>query len=359
MAAFVDEALIYVKAGDGGNGAVAWRREPHVPKGGPAGGDGGNGGNVVLMAEENKSTLLDFKYRPHIRAEHGQNGMTKNMFGRGGKDVIAKVPIGTCAVDEETGEPICDLTEAGQTFVLCKGGSGGHGNSRFATASRQAPDFAKPGLPGEERTVRLSLKLMADVGLLGFPNAGKSTFLGAVSAARPKIADYPFTTLVPQLGVVRTPDEGGGFVLADIPGLIEGAADGAGLGHRFLKHLERVRVVLHLVEPPIEGVEPTEEEEGTSRLLLRYRALRDELENYSEELASLPEVVAVTKLDVKSTEDPEVKAFLDAMAAANKTVHHISSVDHSGLDELVYALEALVHPPESSGAEPFDPLKRA
>jgi GTP-binding protein len=353
MAAFIDEALVHVKAGDGGDGAVAWHREPYVPNGGPAGGDGGDGGDVILEADENISTLLDYKYKPHLRAPDGEKGKTKNMFGRGGEDIVARLPVGTQAVDAETGEVICDLTEHGERQVVCKGGSGGHGNARFATASRQAPDFAKPGLPGEERDVRLVLKLMADVGLLGYPNAGKSTFLSKVSAARPKIADYPFTTLVPQLGVVQV-DDGHSFVLADIPGLIEGAADGAGLGTQFLKHLERVRVLLHLVEPPLPGTDP----EDTSRLLVRYRQLRTELDQYGHDLASLPEVVAVTKKDIIRTDDPEVSAFLEAMERAGTHVHMVSSATGEGVEELVRAVYRVVRPTLEK-REPYDPLKRA
>ena len=256
MSAFIDEALLYAKAGDGGNGAIAWRREAHVAKGGPAGGDGGDGGDVVIVGDDGIGSLLDFKYKPRLVAKSGEGGRGKKQAGHFGPEIVARVPLGTQVFDGDTDELLCDIVEHGQRFIVCRGGSGGFGNARFATPSRQAPEFANPGTEGEEKNLRLELKLMADVGLLGFPNAGKSTFVARVSAARPKIADYPFTTLVPQLGVVRVPGtnkaDGQSFVIADIPGVIEGAAEGAGLGLQFLKHLERVRVLLHLVEVPLE-----------------------------------------------------------------------------------------------------------
>ena len=371
MSAFVDEATIYVKAGDGGNGAVAWRREKFVPRGGPAGGDGGNGGDIILLADEGMNSLIDYRYQPHINAEDGQGGQSKNMFGKAGDDKIVRVPVGTQAFDKETGVLVCDLTHEGQREILCKGGSGGFGNSRFTNASRQAPDFAKPGTPGELRTVRLSLKLMADVGLLGFPNAGKSTFLASVSAAKPKIASYPFTTLVPKLGVVRISD-GEAFVLADIPGLIEGAAEGAGLGIRFLKHLERVRVLLHVLETPHDALD--EEYTGESRLLKRYNALRGELERYDESLASLDEVVVLNKTDIAQDDDNnEIADFESALKAQGKTLHRMSAATSEGtlaLSRVLYerskaarlALKSANEKPapesDVSAKKTYDPLKR-
>lgn len=281
---FVDEVKLYAKAGDGGNGAVSWRREACVPMGGPAGGDGGDGGNVILEADEGLHSLLDYHYVFKLEAKNGQNGRSKNQYGAIGEDIISKVPIGTQVFDFDTLNLLADFTTHGQREVICQGGSGGFGNTRFATATRQAPDFAKPGLPGEEHNLLLSLKLMADVGLLGFPNAGKSTLLSRMSAARPKIAEYPFTTLTPQLGVVRGPDYHT-FVMADIPGLIEGASQGVGLGFRFLKHLERVRVLCHLLEPSDEIWE-------------RYQIIRQELAEFNAELCTLPELVVLTKADI-------------------------------------------------------------
>jgi GTPase len=357
---FIDEVLLHAKAGDGGNGAVAWRREAHVPKGGPAGGDGGDGGDVVLVAESGIHSLLDFKYNPHLHAKNGGQGRGKKQAGSFGEPAIAKVPIGTQVFDADTGELLADLTDHGQRVVVCKGGSGGFGNSRFATPSRQAPEFAKPGLAGEERNLRLELKLMADVGLLGFPNAGKSTFLSRVSAARPKIAAYPFTTLVPQLGVVKVDgDKPGGrnFVVADIPGLIEGAAEGAGLGVQFLKHLERVRVLLHLVEVPLEIAASTtaawdDDESGGSHhktrgpvdLVERYEALRSELQRFNEDLAAVPEVVAINKIDLvgsglddaKKLDD--VKKLAKHLAKKGITLHFVSGASGQGLRELVFTL---------------------
>ncbi|MCP4502013.1 MAG: GTPase ObgE [Deltaproteobacteria bacterium] len=257
---FIDEVTVFCRAGKGGNGCVAWRREAGVPMGGPSGGDGGNGGHIAFVADEGLHSLLDHKYNPHIRADGGEDGRSKNQFGKKGETVLVKVPVGTQIFDKETGELLHDFTDADVEVQLLKGGSGGHGNARFTSSTRQSPDFAKPGLEGEDKILRLSLKLLADVGLLGFPNAGKSTFLSRVSAAQPKIADYPFTTLTPQLGVVEV-ERYYTFVMADVPGLIEGASEGLGLGHQFLKHLERVRVLCHLIEAPVDytGVYPERE----------------------------------------------------------------------------------------------------
>jgi GTPase len=365
MATFVDEAVIQARAGDGGDGIVAWRREAHVSKGGPAGGDGGDGGDVVFVADENAHSLLDFKYKPHLTAGSGQQGRGKGQSGSRGDDAVARVPIGTQVFDVDTGAKVADLTENGQRVVVCKGGNGGFGNQNFATPSRQAPEFAKPGLPGERRTLRLSLKLMADVGLLGFPNAGKSTFLAAVSAARPKIADYPFTTLVPQLGVVRL-DDTTEYVVADVPGIIEGAAEGAGLGIRFLKHLERVRVLLHLIEVPLEYTVDAVEVEGVMvppKLTDRYTTLRAELERFSDELAALPEIVAVSKIDLlpgDAAQHADVKALAKLLKKKGVPLRFLSAATKQGVPEMVRFLADRVQAaraPEDTGPQGFDPLR--
>jgi GTPase len=291
VAAFIDQARIRVKAGDGGKGAIAFRREKFVPKGGPAGGDGGNGGSVVLQADEGLSTLLDYRYRNEYRAHSGEPGGSKDMYGRRGEELVLRVPAGTQVYDQASGELLADLKAHGQRLVVAQGGQGGRGNIHFATSVDRAPRRAEPGRPGEEREVRLELKLLADVGLLGFPNVGKSSLIARISAARPKIADYPFTTLVPNLGVVRLPGDRT-FVVADVPGLIEGAHAGAGLGHRFLRHLERTRLLVHLLEvSPAPGRGP----------LRDYRALRKELALYDQALAARPEIVVLNKIDLPET----------------------------------------------------------
>jgi len=295
MSNFIDEVKVSVKAGDGGDGAVAFRREKFVPKGGPAGGDGGNGGDVILLVDEGMSTLLDFRYKHNYRAEDGIGGGVKDMYGRAGKDLILKVPSGTQIRDHGTGSLIADLRVHGEVFVLAKGGRGGWGNIHFATSTNRAPRRAAPGLAGEERLAQFELKLLADVGLVGFPNAGKSSFISRVSAARPKIADYPFTTLTPNLGMVGLSGERS-FVLADVPGLIEGAHKGAGLGHQFLRHLERTRVLLFLLDvSPDPARYPLEDYETLSR----------ELELYDPALASRPRVVALNKMDLPDTQAVE------------------------------------------------------
>jgi GTP-binding protein len=316
---FIDEAVIHVKAGDGGNGAAAFRREHGVPHGGPSGGDGGDGGSIVIVADPQLASLLDFKYLRSYTADRGEDGRTKDQYGAAGEDLIVRVPVGTVIYPDTEGvEPLADLAEPGARFVLARGGTGGRGNMHFATPWNQAPRTAEPGTPGEALTVRLSLKLLADVGLLGMPNVGKSTFISHVSRARPKIADYPFTTLVPNLGVVRLSDDRT-FVIADIPGLIEGASEGAGLGHQFLRHVERCRVLLHVVEDvtyfgPDVPRTPLDD----------YRAINAELARYAPELAAKPQVVALNKIDAATPEAIEAhkRAFLDdgiellAMSAA-------------------------------------------
>jgi GTP-binding protein len=322
---FIDEVKIWVKAGRGGDGAATFRREPFVPRGGPSGGDGGNGGSVLLVADEGLSTLLDLSYQQRYVAENGGNGQGRDKFGKAGPDLIVRVPVGTTVRDDGTGELLADLTENQQRFVAGQGGTGGRGNIHFATSTYQSPTKAEEGTPGQERTLRLELKLLADVGLLGYPNAGKSTFISAVSRARPKIADYPFTTLTPHLGVVSLSD-GRSFVLADIPGLIEGASEGHGLGHRFLKHVERCRVLLHLIE-----VSPDPERDP----LRDYDIINRELERYDPELARRPQVVALSKLDVSRSDYDHWKA---EFAARGIALHAVSSVTREGLKELLEAL---------------------
>lgn len=290
---FVDEAVIRVEAGDGGNGCASFRREKYIPKGGPDGGDGGDGGDVYLLADENLNTLIDYRFERSFRAERGENGRGSNCTGKRGQDITLKVPVGTRAVDDETGETLGDLTQHGQKMLVAKGGFHGLGNTRFKSSVNRTPYQKTPGTPGEKRELRLELMLLADVGMLGMPNAGKSTFIRAVSAARPKVADYPFTTLVPSLGVVRMDSERS-FVVADIPGLIEGAADGAGLGIRFLKHLERCRVLLHIIDiNPVDGSDPAE----------NARIIVSELEQYSEMLAAKPRWLVFNKVDLMSEEE--------------------------------------------------------
>jgi len=323
---FVDEASISVEAGNGGNGCLSFRREKYVPRGGPDGGDGGDGGDVVLIADAQVDTLLEFRFRPLLRAERGRHGEGSDCAGRSGEDLLVPVPVGTTVL--EGGRVLADLVEAGQRWVVARGGRGGRGNARFKSATHQAPRRADPGQPGERRSLRLELKLLADVGLLGFPNAGKSTLVSRVSAARPKIADYPFTTLAPCLGVV---DRGGfrSFVIADIPGLIEGAHRGAGLGDRFLRHVERCRLLLHLVDP-------TDPERDA---VLGVESLEDELRLYSAALAEKPRILVVTKAD--AAQDPAPLDRLRELAAARGIEFHlISSVTGRGLVELVGAVGA-------------------
>jgi GTP-binding protein len=312
---FIDEAVIDVEAGHGGSGLVSFRREKYVPKGGPDGGDGGKGGDVAIEVDPNLSTLQDFRYRTRYRAGRGEHGGGNNRSGAEGEDVVLRVPSGTLVREAETGELIVDLTQAGERAVVARGGRGGKGNAFFARSTRQAPRFAQEGEPGESRRIALELKLLADVGLVGSPNAGKSTLLSRVSAARPRIADYPFTTLTPNLGVV-SPDAERSFVMADIPGLIEGASQGRGLGVRFLRHIERTRVLCFLID--VTHPDPRAE----------YESLKAELGAWSPALLALPRVVAWSKADLG--EPPSTVAFQDAAAT-----HVISSVTGRGLDALV------------------------
>ncbi|MFC0819660.1 Obg family GTPase CgtA [Moraxella marmotae] len=290
---FIDEAVISVKAGDGGNGIVSFRREKFVPKGGPDGGDGGKGGDVYAIADDNTNTLVDYRYTRKFEARRGENGGSKNCSGKGADDVYLAVPIGTTIIDTDLDVVIGDLTEKGQKILIAKGGDGGFGNTRFKSSTNQAPRKATPGFPGEAKNIKLELKVVADVGLIGLPNAGKSTFIRQVSAARPKVADYPFTTLVPNLGVVDVGTHQS-FVMADIPGLIEGASDGAGLGIRFLKHVARTRRLLHIVDvQPIDGSDPV----ANAQIIL------NELAKFSHELSQLPQILVLNKLDQIAEED--------------------------------------------------------
>jgi GTPase len=322
---FVDYTEIQVIAGTGGSGAEAFRREMGVAFGGPSGGDGGRGGSVILQADSQLWTLLDFRYQQHYRAERGQHGQGKNRTGKDGPDLILRVPVGTIVRDAESGDVLGEMTESGQEIVVAKGGRGGRGNARFATPTRQAPRHWEPGAEGEERRIALELKLIADVGLVGQPNAGKSTLLAAVSAASPKIADYPFTTLTPNLGVVSLPGTRT-FVIADIPGIIEGAHEGRGLGHRFLRHIERTRTLAYLIPLDAEDVQA------------EYELLRGELRRYSDELADKPHCIILTKADVLAAAD-EAPRVESAAAWGQFT---ISAVARRGLNELMEALWARV-----------------
>ena len=321
---FIDKAAIWVKAGDGGNGCVSFRREKYIPKGGPDGGDGGRGGNVYFEAVENLDTLLDFMGKHHWRAENGRPGSGKNKHGADGDDLIIRVPPGTTVYDTDLGLLLKDLNEVGIKVCVCRGGKGGRGNKAFATSTNQAPRNAETGTEGQERNIRLELKLIADVGLVGMPNAGKSTLISRCSAARPKIADYPFTTIEPVLGIVELSDFRR-FVMADIPGLIEGAHDGAGLGFEFLRHIERTRIIVHLLDiMPTAGTEPVE----------NYRAIRSELKQYSEALAQKPEVIVANKIDL----DPDGKIVKGLRKQLPNEVHAISAVTGSGIKELTEVL---------------------
>ena len=321
---FIDEVTLFAASGHGGAGCVSFRREKFIPFGGPNGGDGGKGGDVIFEAMAGLSTLLELRHRPHQKAEKGHNGMGKDRHGASGNDLVIRVPVGTVIKDAETGDELADLTENGQRVTLLKGGRGGQGNARFATATNKAPKFAQPGEEGEERKLRLELKLMADVGLLGLPNAGKSSLITKISAARPKIADYPFTTIKPSLGVVPYKN-GRSFVMADIPGIIEGAHEGAGLGHRFLKHLERSGILLHLVD--ISWIPERDP-------LAEYEAVTRELAMFSDELAAKEQIVVITKTDLPQTREklPEIREWFESRGIK---VFPISSATGEGTAELL------------------------
>lgn len=330
---FVDEATILVVAGDGGNGCVSFRREKYIPKGGPDGGDGGDGGDVYLVADENLNTLIDYRFEKAFRAERGQNGQSRDCTGKRGKDITIKVPVGTRIIDQGTGETLGDMTRHEQKQMVAKGGWHGLGNTRFKSSVNRTPRQKTMGTPGEKRDLQLELMLLADVGMLGLPNAGKSTFIRAVSAAKPKVADYPFTTLVPSLGVVRM-DAEKSFVIADIPGLIEGAADGAGLGIRFLKHLERCRVLLHLIDlAPIDESDPVE----NARIIL------GELEKYSEKLFQKPRWLVFNKVDLLDEEEAQAraKAIVEALGWDEK-YYLISAANRVGVNALCWDVMSFI-----------------
>ncbi len=339
---FIDLAEIYVKAGDGGNGRVSFHREKYVPAGGPDGGDGGDGGNLIFQADKHLRTLADFRYRRSYKAERGEDGGQKKCFGKKGEDLLIKVPCGTLVKDKETGLILADLTRDGQKEIIAKGGKGGKGNVHFATSTRQIPNFAKNGTPGEERWIILELKLLADVGLVGYPNVGKSTLLSKVSSAQPKIANYHFTTLSPNLGVVSM-GEGESFAMADIPGLIEGAHEGVGLGHDFLRHVERTRILIHVVDVAgLDGRDPVED----------FHTINRELEKYNPELAKRPQIVAANKVDVLS-DDAVLKGFTATMDQLGYRVFPISAATGLGITELVnFVYEQVKALPEPIVYEP-------
>ena len=330
---FIDQAKIDVKAGDGGDGIVAFRREKYVPDGGPAGGDGGRGGDVIFKVDEGLLTLMDFRYNRHFKADKGENGMSKGMHGRGAEDLIVPVPPGTIIINDETGDPIADLTEEGEEYIIAKGGRGGRGNSRFASSKNPAPNISENGEPGEELTLRLELKLLADVGLLGFPSVGKSTFLSVVTSAKPKIASYPFTTITPNIGVVAL-DDGRSFVIGDMPGIIEGAAEGVGLGLQFLRHIERTKVLLHLLDMSgMEGRNPFED----------YEIIQEELKNHDPKLLNKPQLILANKMDMPDAEE-NLEAFKKKMDELDKDyeLFEISAIRQQGLKEVLYRAIELV-----------------
>lgn len=323
---FIDQVSVYVKAGDGGNGMAAFRREKYVPKGGPAGGDGGNGGDVIFEVDEGINTLIDFRYNRHFKADRGENGMSKSKHGRNTEALVVPVPPGTVVYDEDTNELLADLTEHGQRAVIVKGGRGGRGNIRFATSKNPAPTLSENGEPGEERNIRVELKVIADVGLVGFPSVGKSTLLSVVSAARPKIADYHFTTLSPNLGVVDTED-GRSFVMADLPGLFEGAHEGVGLGHQFLRHVERTRLIVHLIDmASMEGRNPYDD----------YVKINEELKQYDDVLMEKKQIIVANKMDMPEAEE-NLAEFREKIGA-DVDVIPISSFTRKGLDVLLYKI---------------------
>jgi len=338
---FLDQAKVFIKSGDGGNGCVGFRREKYVEFGGPDGGDGGRGGDVEIICVDNLNTLIDFRYRQHFKAERGKDGMGKNRTGPKGQNKVLKVPVGTQVLDEEGGNLIADLTEAGQRIVIAKGGDGGFGNTHFKTSTNQAPRRADPGWPGEERWIWLRLKLIADAGLIGLPNAGKSTMLAAVTRAHPKIGDYPFTTLHPNLGVLRR--DNGELVLADIPGLIEGASEGAGLGTRFLGHVERCGVLVHLIDAVADDV------------VASYETVRHEVAEYGHGLDEKTEIVALNKCDALTEEDAAEKAAALGEACGGE-VSVVSAVAGMGMDALIHRIFDQVHAArraeEEAAAEP-------
>ncbi|CAJ1003401.1 MULTISPECIES: GTPase ObgE [Bacillales] len=325
---FVDQVRIYVKGGDGGNGAVSFRREKYVPLGGPAGGDGGRGGDVVFVVDEGLRTLVDFRYQKHFKAPRGENGRNKGQHGAGAEDLVVRVPPGTTVIDDDTGEVIADLVENGQRAVIAKGGRGGRGNIRFATPANPAPHISENGEPGQERYVRLELKLIADVGLVGYPSVGKSTLLASVTAAKPKIAAYHFTTLTPNLGVVDLGERS--FVMADLPGLIEGAHEGVGLGHQFLRHVERTRLIVHVIDmAAVDGRDPVED----------FHQINRELKLYNLKLEERPQIVAANKMDLPEAKE-NLRRFQELVPGV--TVYEISAATRQGVQELMHAVADLL-----------------
>ena len=328
---FIDYVAVYLKAGNGGNGLVAYRREKYVPMGGPSGGDGGNGADIIMEVYEGLRTLMDFRFQRHFKASHGENGMNSNMHGKNSAPLVLKVPPGTIVKNKESGETLADLVEHGQQAVIAKGGRGGRGNSRFATSRNPAPDFAENGEPGEELDITLELKMMADVGIVGFPSVGKSTLLGTVSKAKPKTGDYHFTTLQPNLGVVSSKD-GRTFVMADMPGLIEGASEGTGLGLQFLRHIERTKVLVHVIDiSETDGRDAVED----------YLTIRREMGLYNEELLNLPEVIALNKVELIDHDPEIIKHFTDGINSSSDIVE-ISAATGENLDELLYKVADLL-----------------
>lgn len=323
---FVDQVKVYVKAGDGGNGLVAFRREIYVPMGGPAGGDGGNGADIIFEVDEGLNTLMDFRYQRHFKAKRGENGMSKGQHGKNSAPMVLPVPPGTTVKDEQTGEVLADLTEHGQRAVIAKGGRGGRGNIRFATPRNPAPEIAENGEPGIERDIIIELKLLADVGLVGFPSVGKSTLLSVVSAAKPKIADYHFTTLAPNLGVVDTGDNRS-FVIADLPGLIEGASEGIGLGYQFLRHVERTRVIVHVIDmAATEGRDPYQD----------FLTINEELQAYDKTLLDRPQIIVANKMDIPEAQD-NLALFKEELTE-DYPIYPISTLTKEGLRKLLFAI---------------------
>lgn len=346
---FYDYAKVNVKAGDGGNGIVAFRREKYVPKGGPAGGDGGKGGSIILRADEGLRTLIDFRYQTHYKGKRGDHGSGAKQHGRSADDIVLRVPVGTVVRDADTKKLLGDLRHHGQEIVVAQGGRGGRGNARFVSSTHRAPAFAENGEKGEERWITLELKLLADVGLVGFPNVGKSTIISRVSAAKPKIANYHFTTLEPNLGMVRV-DAGRSFVIADVPGLVEGAAEGAGLGHRFLRHVERTRVLVHVVDlSGSEGRDPLED----------LAVIRGELERYAPQLNEKPMVIVVNKVDLMSDDDRDAALARLSEAYPEVRIFPMSAATDSDLNELVYHLADILDAigPVEYAEEDFEPVE--
>ena len=342
---FIDEAKIRVKAGDGGNGCMAFRREKFVPRGGPSGGDGGRGGDVIMESSQRHNTLIHFRYNPEHKGQRGEHGMGSNCSGSDGRSIVLQVPVGTSLYDQESGELVHDFSTPDERLVVAKGGRGGRGNQHFATSTHQAPREHELGRPGEERTYRLELKLLADVGLVGFPNAGKSTLISRISAARPKIADYPFTTLEPNLGVVTVGEEPNqeSFVVADVPGLIEGAHLGSGLGVQFLRHIERTRVLVHLVDVSDASGRPDPVED--------FKVINNELASFGHGLDEKPMVVIATKIDAANPD--KLKKLSAHIKRRKMEFHAISAVTGQGIDELKWALARRLRPVEVEAAAPI------